>query len=76
MIKIVEARILLEEFADIARQGEIVDFVEVLKNNCSVMLFDQHNLCYTLYFKEPYWNTSIELFPRLEKYYFKEEYDN
>ena len=75
MIKVIEARILLEEFGDIARQGKIVELVEVLKNNCSVMLFDQHNLCYTLYFKEDYWQSSITDYPDLEKYFFKEEYD-
>jgi len=76
MIKIIEARILLEEFGDIAHQGQIVKLVEVLKNNCSVLLFDPNNLCYTLYFKDEYWQSSIKQYPDLQRYYFKEEYDH
>jgi hypothetical protein len=73
MKKIIEARILLEEFGDLARQNKVVEFIEILKNNCSVMLFDDRNLCYKLMFKEEYWKNSILLFPDLERFYFKEE---
>ena len=69
MTKLIEVRILLEEFSDMARQGTIFEFIEVIKNNCSVMLFDQKNLSYKLLFKDEYWANSLKQFPGIEKYY-------
>lgn len=72
----IEARILLEELGDIAAQGWIEQFVDTVKTTCSVMLFDQENLCYKLYFKNDYWYQAVEQCSGLEKYFYKEEYAN
>ena len=76
MNKIIEARILLEEFGDLARQGQVVEFVELLRKNCSVMLFDEKNQCYKLFFKNEYWESCVEAWPDIERYYYGVEYDN